>query len=117
MFPKDYVIDIFPDVPERFAIFDKNGKLIDDANGYGYTSKAKAKLSADFKASGKLDKKKNAKKWWKEHQEFSDKLDEILFYSMKDGEELSNKEYIQYAFRIAKELKINDFNLSYLWWR
>ena len=115
--PKDFVINASPTNSQRFALFDKTGKCIDNANGYGYISKKKAKNAGNFKANGGIERKHKIKDWWNKHQKLSNMLDEELFYYMKNGDELSINEYVKLALTLAKELNINDFNIKYLFYR
>jgi len=57
----------------RYAIADTNGKIIDDAQGYGYKSKQAAYKVANYKFKGgksRAHKKRvNARKWKKENKD------------------------------------------------
>ena len=68
MTEKIYDIIPFKKVPDRFIIVDLNGKLLDDAQGYGYKSILNAHKAATYKFCGGKDKsdamKKIAKKFW-----------------------------------------------------
>lgn len=92
MFSKDLrIIKMFeikgsPTNPLRFAVFDESGKCVNNANGYGFTSKKKAKAAANFIFSGGLEIKRKMKTWWKNHSTFSSKLDEISWYLFKDND-------------------------------
>ncbi len=64
--------DYFYVEPEqRFAIADNNGVVIDDANGYGYKSSQKARLSLNYKYLGGKEKankrKSDFRNWIKEN--------------------------------------------------
>lgn len=71
---------------KRYVIVDKNsGKVLDDAQGYGYKSKQNAYSSYAYKhRDKKKDREKKAKErhikaWLKEHKDFAKFMDQIAF--------------------------------------
>jgi len=66
----------------RYIVVGEDGKVLDDAQGYGYKSAEAAYRGYWFKAQGgkkKLDKKKReASLFWKKNKEFSKQITEFL---------------------------------------
>lgn len=78
---------------QRYVIVDDNGKIVDDANGWGYKSKQSASKAMWYKFKGgkqkvsELKNKKNA--FFKEHKgldKFLNKLYEWNFKELSRGE-------------------------------
>lgn len=96
----------------RFAIADSNGKIIDDAQGYGYKTKQKAYLAMNWKFKGGKQKTKarenNYRQWVKEnpiHKQAIKKFDEYLEWNFKEiarGETTLNEMWNE----LEKEFKI-----------
>lgn len=79
----------------RFVIVvDGNGKVVNDAQGYGYTSKQKAIRAMWYHCGGgkqKIDTFKcEAKKFWDDHKEAGKYLQELFEINVK---ELCNGEF------------------------
>lgn len=75
----------------RFAIAEEGGKIVDDAQGYGYRTRQKAFLAMNWKFKGGRQKaetqKSNYKKWVKEdskNKELIDKFNEYLEWNFKE---------------------------------
>lgn len=71
---------------KRFVVVDKNtGKILDNAQGYGYKTIQKAYAAYAYKTRDKtkdkekLVKKKHIRQWMKEHKEFVKMMDEFAF--------------------------------------
>lgn len=76
---------------DRFAIADSSGKIIDDAQGYGYKTPQKAYLAANWKFKGGKEKKQqkenNYRQWLGSDQAHKDavkKFDEYLEWNFKE---------------------------------
>jgi hypothetical protein len=82
----------------------------------GYKTVENAKRAGYFKANNGVEEKRKAKQWWNKHLELADYLTMIAFYSLKDGEEISDAEWINLAIDKAAELNITDFDSKYLLW-
>lgn len=71
---------------KRYVIVDKNsGKVLDDAQGYGYKSKQNAYSAYAYKHRDKKKdrekktKERHIKAWLKEHKDFTKFMDQIAF--------------------------------------
>ncbi len=99
-------------------ILDDTGKCIDNANGYGYTSKKKAARAYAFKANGGLSFKKFCKDWWIKHLEFKSALEDEFWHIFKDNIGIddvdTDDECEKFAIEEAKRRGIDDFKASYL---
>jgi len=97
----------------RFVIVDDNGNVIDDAQGYGYTSAQKAHAAWGYKHNKKAKiKRKRKERWWKKHPEFEAEVENIRFRVWKDeqhGVKHTKKELFEACSSIAKEMGIEDF--------
>lgn len=72
---------------KRYKIIDENGKTIDDAQGYGFTSVQKAYACYAYKHRDKQsdEKIKEIINWLKEHKEIYNEVENILIYGLKDN--------------------------------
>ena len=72
----------------RFAIADDNGKIIDDAQGYGYKTKQKAHKAMWYKFNGgsqKIEQRENDKKeFFKKHIGLEKFLNDIMENNFKE---------------------------------
>lgn len=71
----------------RYVVMSKNGKVLDDAQGYGFKSKDTAERCYSFKSSGNGKEVKKAENWWrqKNHRKALQSFDDEAFYAMKEG--------------------------------
>lgn len=92
----------------RFDICDADGKVIDDAQGYGYKSAQSAHKAASYKFKGGKKKADEAKAFWRHHKEFAIKLSDLLLSSFKEPP--SDADII--AFSV--ECGISDFNSKFV---
>jgi len=115
MVNKTYDIVPFKKVPDRFVIIDLNGKVLDDAQGYGYKTLVNAHKAASYKFGGGKAKsdaiKKTAGKFWREHKEFAKDVEDIQFYALKDM--VSKEEVKESILELAKEQNI-EFDIKFL---
>lgn len=97
----------------RFVIVDEDGKILDDAQGYGYTSAQKAHAAWGYKHNKKAKiKRKRKERWWKKHPAFEVEVDDIKFRALKDeqhGVKHTKKEIFDACLSKAKEMGIEDF--------
>lgn len=73
---------------QRYVIVNDNGKIIDDAQGWGYKSKQKAAKAMWYKFSGgkqKIEEKEaNRKEFFKQHPGLERFIDKIYEYNFKE---------------------------------
>ncbi len=76
----------------RYVVVDAaTGEIVDDAQGYGYKSAQNAHRAHGYKSmpSGKKRQraaiKKQVRRWCDKHGEFTDDVDQAMFYAMKAG--------------------------------
>ena len=105
------------DVPGKFVIVDKNDKVVDDAQGYGYTTKRKAEKASWYKFKGGKQKIDNEKKegieFWKNNEEFAKDVKNYYEWNFKEicaGLD-DDKEDIT---EMAKKMKIDSFKMKYV---
>jgi hypothetical protein len=77
------------DTQTRFDICDVNGEVIDNAQGYGYKTAQSAHKAASYKFKGGKQKvdtaKASAKAFWRNNQDFANKLIYVLEANFKDS--------------------------------
>lgn len=103
----------------RFVIVDEQtGNVLDDAQGYGYTSAAKAHKAWAYKTNRKTRATvKHKKRWWKNHPDFEDECAEIMFRAAKDEQQgcpHTEDEIYETCAERAKEMGITDFSKDLL---
>ena len=102
---------------DRFVIADSNGKVVDDAQGYGYISKNSAEKAKWYKFGGgeqKINTAKNeAKKFWREHKDVAKYLNELYEYNIKEVAlgEYNDEDFIKAA---CEKYHIDKFPAKYL---
>lgn len=72
------------DTQTRFDICDLDGKVLDNAQGYGYKTAQAAHRAAAYKFKGGKQKADAAKAFWREHKDFAEKLSDVLLINFKD---------------------------------
>lgn len=92
------------DTQTRFDICDVEGKVIDDAQGYGYKTMQAAHKAAAYKFKGGREKAAAAAKFWRKNKDFAEKLSDLLLATFKDPP--SNKQIIEFA----QECGIKNFD-------
>jgi len=92
----------------RFDICDADGKVIDDAQGYGYKTAQSAHKAAAYKFKGGKQKADAVKKFWRQHKEFARKLSEFLLINFKDPP--SDAEIVAFA----AECGVPGFNPKFI---
>ena len=85
--------DLSSDYDKRYVVVDKDtGKILDDAQGWGYKSIQKAYAAYSYKTRDRSrDAEKRAKKkhilaWLKEHKDFAGLMEAVAFDSVKCSE-------------------------------
>lgn len=92
----------------RFGICDADGKVVDDAQGYGYKSAQSAHKAATYKSKGGRQKAEAAKAFWRKHKDFAKKLSDMLLNNIKDPP--TDAEMVAYA----EECGVTDFNPKFV---
>lgn len=92
---RDDIYDEFE--PARYCIVNKEtGEIVDDSQGYGYTTAQKAYAGFGFKGrhknvkayAKKRKKRRNEiRKWVDRHRDFGDALEDEMFQRLKNGEQ------------------------------
>lgn len=78
-----------PSTETRYVIVDGNGKIVDDAQGYGYKTRQKAAKAM----------------WWKKHRDLYDAVQDFLLVNFKEiaRGELTDDDVDGYIKKIAKD--------------
>lgn len=102
----------FNDRLKRFIIIDDNGKLLCDAQGYGYKTQESARKAGWFKFSGGKDKIKQEEKWWRRNKEFAKTVNSLYWDNLKmiGIGEITEDDIFETAKEIAEESGIVDFD-------
>lgn len=97
MASENYKVIPFDGKVGRWIIVDDCGKVLDDAQGYGYTSPQKAHAAWGYKhrSSEKVKKDRLAKAWFRKHDKFIDRVAEYVFIDLKEGIETPNSVLIE----------------------
>lgn len=73
---------------KRYVVVDKNGAILDDAQGYGYKNKKNAHKAMWYKVGGgkkKIEKSENEyKKFIKNNKKFVEEFEKLLNYNVKE---------------------------------
>ena len=89
----------------RYRLEDVYGKVLDDAQGYGYKTSQSADKAGWYKFKGGKEtvntNEKIAKKISKEHPEIVNEIEYIRFYALKDGD--TKKEVEEAIIELLKE--------------
>lgn len=104
---------------QRFVIFKMGtNEILDDASGYGYSTKEKAQKSAWYKFKGGKEMIEQASEWWKKQSRLSNKV--LLFikkHNLENFDDAKTDHYtrtIKYIRKKCEKLKIEGFKDSYL---
>ena len=94
----------------RYAIADDNGKIVDDAQGYGYKTYEKASKAMWWKFKDGKKSSDEKIKWWKSHKDLYDAIQDMIMMYCKEimRGELTDDDICGYAKQIAKD----DFNID-----
>jgi hypothetical protein len=102
---------------DRFVIADKTGKVVNDAQGYGYTTIAKAEKAMWYHFGGGKKKintvKEEARKFWSSHKDVAKDLNDLFetwFKEIARGE-IEEKDLIG---EICKKHSLESIPKSYL---
>lgn len=102
----------------RYVIIeDGTGKVLDDANGYGYKTKQNAHRAWGYKSAPKATKKKRedtkrrVQQWCRDNKKIVDDLSDEAFYAAKDCEDFDAANVTRYLRQNGIELpfSVNDF--------
>lgn len=96
----------------RFIIVDESGNVLDDAQGYGYTSAEKAHRAWGWKTNKKARRKdKGIAKWWRRHKEFKDRVNDLFLINAKEicRGEVTDGDLYEAVKEIAEEMGIDGF--------
>ena len=80
---------------KRYIIVDEDtGKVLDDAQGYGYKSAEKAYRGYAYKnrTPDKKKRDKELKDWLKKQKGFLKRIEDEMWYAFKDGDEFTVKD-------------------------
>lgn len=99
MTERNYEVEEFKTRGEtRWRIVEKEtGKVLDDAQGWGYKSRQNAHIGWGYNSKTKeerdadYNRKKAVWKWFCDHREVSKGLDNAAWWAIKDGEEMDAK--------------------------
>ena len=101
----------------RFVICSPSGDVLDDAQGWGYTSKQKAVKAAWYKFDGgkkKVDEsKRKAEEFWRSNKEFARSVNDFFetwFKEISRGEMDADEEVVS----LAREQGVDGFSVKYL---
>jgi hypothetical protein len=114
---QQYLICPRPD--GRFIVADPaTGDALDDAQGYGYTSREKAAKAAWYKFAGGKSRLKAAKseahQFWRANKPFAAKLAELQEYGVKHYAFDADADFNADAVHLAGELGIDGFEPRFL---
>lgn len=80
----------------------ETGKVLDDAQGYGYRSAQNAYRGYGYKSKPKKEKRclkeeqKAAERFWRKNRKLDEDIETMAFYAMKDGESFKQKDIADY---------------------
>lgn len=71
----------------RYVVVSEDGKVLDDAQGYGFRSPDAAERCFAFQQSGKGKEVRKAEEWWKQkaHRKILSTFENEAFYAAKEG--------------------------------
>lgn len=71
----------------RYVVVSEDGKVLDDAQGYGFRSPDAAERCFAFQQSGKGKEVRKAEEWWKQkaHRKILSAFENEAFYAAKEG--------------------------------
>ena len=105
----------------RYVVTDaETGKVLDDAQGYGYRSFEKARAAYYYKNNPPKEdtvrRRRAAAKWLKQHEDFANHMEANAFYAIKCGDSFTAKD-IREMFDI-EDVHPTDFeakDLFHVW--
>lgn len=110
---------ILPRPDGRFIVSDPaTDAILDDAQGYGYTSREKAAKAAWYKFKGgksRLDAaRKDAVRFWRANETFAEKLADLELYDVKHYAFDDDADFPADAARLAAEMGVVGFEPRFL---
>ena len=103
----------------RFVIVDDNGNVLDDAQGYGYTSAQNAHRAWGWKHNKKARAKdRGIAKWWRKHKDFEERLTDLIEDNFKEIGTgfVTDKDIFAAAQTIASEMGVDHFTRECFDW-
>lgn len=96
----------------RFVIADDSGKVVDDAQGWGYTSFGNATRAMWYKFQGGKKKRKKRFNWWNRHRDLAEHITEIYRSCFKEigNGEITDTDIFNDAKKFAVENGIGEFD-------
>ena len=103
------VVEVKKGYEVRYAIADDNGKIVDDAQGYGYTTKQKAMKAMWWKFKNGKQEADAKVAWWKKHKELWHSIQEDLEHWWKEicTGEFTNDDIDAMCKKKAAEMQID----------
>jgi hypothetical protein len=101
---------------DRFVVVNKEGKVVEDAQGWGYKSRGAAEKAMWYHFGGgkkKIDSnKEEAKKFWASHKEAAKEFNDLFESWVKEicRGEVAEKEIIE---EVCKKYSIEDIPVKY----
>lgn len=104
----------FPVEETRYVITDDDGKIVDDAQGYGYKTKQNATKAMWWKFKNGKNKHDELARWWKNppNDVLLKRIFEIEEINLKElaRGEFTTDDVFNYAADEARKLGISDFD-------
>lgn len=113
MTDRTYVVVKRDSYKNKFIVIDKEtGRILDDAQGYGYKTVKNAYACFAYKNMNKEQKKEYEKRkqeiavWIKTHSEFMNELEYEMFDALKNNEQFTEKDIQQMLIRDGYDKEI-----------
>lgn len=107
---------------KRYVVVDgATGEVLDDAQGYGYKSAQNAHRAHAYKSMPPKKKrqrdaaKRRVERWCAEHEEFMQRVEQSMFYAMKDGENVTEADVLALLAEHGLELPFSVKDLMRHW--
>jgi hypothetical protein len=94
---------------------------LDDAQGYGYKSAQNAHRAHAYKSMPPKKKrqrdaaKRRVERWCAAHEEFMQRVEQSMFYAMKDGENVTEADVLALLAELSLELPFSVKDLMTHW--
>ena len=109
---------------KRYVVIgEATGAIVDDAQGYGYKSAQNAHRAHAYKSMPSKKKrqrdaaKRRVERWCAQHPEFMQRVEQSMFYAMKDGENVTEADVLVILAEYGLELpfSVNDLMRHWNW--